>query len=268
MSDSKITLIGLNKYLSYDNKGLFDFLDVPDGIDKDTLCSNILQRGSEFEVQYPDAEYMRASVGMWSKKWYWTFDKWVKAINIEYSPLENYDRFESWTDNNTHSDITDNTHKESNKTDSKRDISGDNSSNTDATLTTNANSVDNTTIDETIENTKSAFDSATYSPYEKSDRDTGSDTTHSEDGYSHNVSNEFGNRKENDTYTETFTNNGDYKNVQNGDYETVHEGRLHGNIGIRSSQELLLQEIDVAYFSLYDRITDLFLTEFCIPIYI
>ena len=89
MSDSKITLIGLNKYLSYENKSLFDYLTLPDGIDKDTLCSNILQKGSEFEAQYPDAEYMRVSVGMWSKKWYWTIDKWLKAINIDYSPLEN-----------------------------------------------------------------------------------------------------------------------------------------------------------------------------------
>lgn len=240
MSDSKITLIGLNKYLSYENKSLFDYLTLPEGIDKDTLCSNILQKGSEFEAQYPDAEYMRASVGMWSKKWYWTIDKWLKAINIEYSPLENYDRFESWSDKNTH--------KDDDTIGSTRDITAGQTTASDSTR-----AGENIEASE-VEHTKSAFDSGTYSPYEKST--TQSDIKESDKVVSTSNTNDTSN----DKYTESRGNVGEYENR--------HEGRLHGNIGVTTSQQMLQSEIDIAYFSLYDRITDLFLTEFCIPIYI
>lgn len=240
MSDSKITLIGLNKYLGYENKGLFDYLTLPEGIDKDALCSNILQRGSEFEVQYPDAEYMRVSVGMWAKKWYWTFDKWVKAINIEYNPLENYDRFESWVDNNTH--------KDDDTINSNRDIS--------ANQNTSSNSAINTTTQDNavVEHTKSAYDSGEYSPYEKTETQ---DQVTEVSGVNANSNTGSTN---NDKYNESRGNTGEYQNT--------HEGRLHGNIGVTTSQQMLQSELEIAYFNLYERITDIFLTEYTIPVYI
>ena len=240
MSDSKITLIGLNKYLGYENKGLFDYLTLPEGIDRDTLCSNILQRGSEFEAQYPDAEYMRVSIGMWAKKWYWTFDKWVKAINIEYSPLENYDRFESWTDNNTH--------KDDDTINSTRDITANQQTESNSDMTTN-------TLDNgEVEHTKSAYDSGEYSPYEKT---TTTDNVQETSNVKADSSTDSTN---NDKYDETRGNVGEYQNT--------HEGRLHGNIGVTTSQQMLQSEIDIAYFNLYERITDIFLTEYTIPVYI
>lgn len=256
MSDSKITLIGLNKYLSYENKGLFDYLTLPDGIDKDTLCSNILQRGSEFEAQYPDPDYMRVSVGMWAKKWFWTFERWVRAINTEYNPLENYDRYESWKDNNTHKDTTNNTHKDNDTINSNRDITNKQLSESNSTMRT-----DTTDIAE-VEQTKSAYDSGSYSPYEKTNtRDNVSETSNVHTTTNTNTTN-------NDKYNESRGNNGEYNTVNNGDYENVHEGHLHGNIGVTSAQDMLTQELNVAYFNLYERITDIFLTEYTIPIYI
>ena len=41
----------------------------------------------------------------------------------------------------------------------------------------------------------------------------------------------------------------------------------HGNIGIRSSQELIVQQRDVAQFSIYEYITRSFIDRFCIEIY-
>ena len=240
MSDSKITLIGLNKYLSYENKSLFDYLTLPEGIDKDALCSNILQRGSEFEAQYPDAEYMRVSVGMWAKKWYWTFDRWLKAINIEYNPLENYDRYEDYTDKNTH--------KDDDTINSNRDISANQQTSSNSTMTGETQDIAD------VEHTKSAYDSGEYSPYEKT-------TTNDHVAESNNVSATSNTgSSNNDKYGETRGNIGEYQNV--------HNGHLHGNIGVTSSQDMLQQEIDIAYFNLYDRITDIFLTEYTIPIYI
>ena len=63
-------------------------------------------------------------------------------------------------------------------------------------------------------------------------------------------------------------------NVAGSDSSTIthgevisHEGHLYGNIGVTTSQEMLKAELDVARFSLYDQIADIFCEEFCLMIY-
>ena len=46
-----------------------------------------------------------------------------------------------------------------------------------------------------------------------------------------------------------------------------HDGRIHGNIGVTTSQQMLLAELGLGYWNIYEKITDLFLTEFTIPVY-
>ena len=46
-----------------------------------------------------------------------------------------------------------------------------------------------------------------------------------------------------------------------------HDGRIHGNIGVTTSQQMLHAELDLGYWNIYEKITDLFLTEFTIPVY-
>lgn len=46
-----------------------------------------------------------------------------------------------------------------------------------------------------------------------------------------------------------------------------HDGRIHGNIGVTTSQQMLQEELDLGYWNIYEKITDLFLTEFTIPVY-
>lgn len=145
MAIAKLTLIGLYNYMNESDTDLFLHLALPTGIDKETVINNIMLRGGEFEVLYSDPYFLRDSIITWSKKWYWTFDRWLKAINVEYNPLENYDRYEEWSEDNTKNQ--------------KR--SGENSS----TFT------DNTSYEQsgvnTDENLVSAFDSSIYQPHEK-----------------------------------------------------------------------------------------------------
>ena len=100
-----MTLIGLMKYYESNyhgyGKDLFDLLNLPEGIDKNTVINNILMKGGDFEVLYPNADYTRAFIGVWGQKWYRTFDKWVTALSIEYEPLYNFDRYEEYEDNGT-----------------------------------------------------------------------------------------------------------------------------------------------------------------------
>lgn len=228
MSSSKITMIGMYNIMKHDGVDLFELLSLPNGIDKDTVVADILQTSSEFEVMYSSPQFIHDSIRYWSKKWFWTFDKWIKAINIKYQPLNNYDRHEEWTDNNTHSD--DDTIKNVGKTTDT--ASGE------STLHDDASS----------ELQKSAFDSSTYSPSEKTINQDDSITVAKTDTSGTSENDETRNNK--------------------GEFENIHKGYMYGNIGVTSSQDMLQQELDVAMFNLYDRITDIFIQEYCIPVYI
>lgn len=116
MSKAKITLIGLNNYCVAKGYSLFDKVLIPSGIDRDMLIHAILLRAGDFEVLYPNPDFMQDVINSLFKRWYKTFEKWEKALNIEYDPLSNYDRKEEWTDS------------------SKADTSTDSSSNSDDTL--------------------------------------------------------------------------------------------------------------------------------------
>jgi len=89
------------------------------------------------------------------------------------------------------------------------------------------------------ENTKSAFDSSTYQPNEKNEAES-STTASSNDSTTVNNSEDG-----------TFT----------------HGGRIHGNIGVTTSQQMLISELDLGYWNVYQRITELFLHDFVIPVY-
>ena len=85
---------------------LFDLLEVPEGIDKDKLIDNILLEAGERSVIYSDPDFLKNAIGVWSNTYQATFERWAKALAIEYDPLENYDRRENWTDDSTHSGST------------------------------------------------------------------------------------------------------------------------------------------------------------------
>lgn len=109
MSNAKITMLGLQSYMKHYEKDLFELLNVPEGIDKETLVNNILLKGSEFEVLYSQPEFFHDMIGVFSDKWQRTFTKWVEALNVEYSPLENYDRIEDWDEKKTSANNINNT---------------------------------------------------------------------------------------------------------------------------------------------------------------
>lgn len=97
---AKLTLIGLNEYYkqTHPTRTLFDNLTLPNNIDKDVCVNHILLRYGEFCVLYPNPDFMYDAIKIFSDTYNRTFTKWADALNIEYSPLENYDRFEDWRD--------------------------------------------------------------------------------------------------------------------------------------------------------------------------
>lgn len=49
--------------------------------------------------------------------------------------------------------------------------------------------------------------------------------------------------------------------------QSQHTGHVHGNIGVTTSQQMLMSERDVAEFSIYDVIAQDFASEFCLYVY-
>lgn len=71
----------------------------------------------------------------------------------------------------------------------------------------------------------------------------------------------------NRTGSETTGHTGTIKDAGGEDFYNDHVGHIHGNIGVTSSQDLLMQQLSVSEWNVYEHVTDLFLNEFVIPIY-
>lgn len=88
-----LSLLGLYQY----NEQLFDGLRLPSGVNKDTFIDNLLAETAEFEVIYPDAEFMANMISVWSTKELPVWEKLDETLHYDYDPISNYDRHEEST---------------------------------------------------------------------------------------------------------------------------------------------------------------------------
>ena len=169
------SLLGLYNY----NNDIFRGLQLPKDVDKETLVNNLLAECAEFEILYPDADFLAFMIEVWSKKELPTWEKLSDTLNYEYDPISNYDRTEEWED------------KGKSNGDSTGKVAGYNS-----------------------ENLVSA--------------------------------------------------NGAETHVDN---ESTRKGRVHGNIGVTTTQQMIEEERRVVKFNMTDYIIDSFKRRFCLLIY-
>lgn len=235
MSMATMTIAGMYQF----KNGLFDNLNLPDGINKDDVVNQILIDGSNFEILYSDFKFMQDAIGLWSNSWYRTFAKWQKALSLEYNPIENYDRMEDWTDSSIN--------KMNRKSVENRNLS--NSMKSDRNL----QSVTKNTGSDTNLHNVSPYDSIAYVAdsqdianinNQSATADTGTMTTNGLD-------------------SGTITNTGN----DSSNTDSIHKGRMHGNIGVTTTQTMLKQELKIARFNLIKQISDVFIKDFCIMVY-
>ena len=241
MSLAKLTI---NSFLNYSNNTLFDNLTLPDGIDKDLLIDNIVMEAGEFELVYANLDFMKSAIGVWSAKNYRTFEKWIKALNVEYNPLENYDRIEEWEE--THSGSK------------------------NGTTTTNESRSDNTTTNDTsnnsgsITNNQSNTTTNSVSAYDSTNLVNESQSV--DGGNSSSTSN--GNTTSSSSSNNNVRSDGTVTTNDSESASDLRKGRTHGNVGVTTSQSMLESELNIAKWNVYKHITDLFMQEFCIMVYI
>ena len=229
MSMYRLTLAGLYQF----DESLFDNMVFPDATDKQNFIDSLILSYGECEPIYPDGDFMKQSaIPAWSQKWKRSIEKVYNVLEqIDYEPLENYDRTEDWTDS---PDIT--------------RINAQ-SGQDHAELTAGQGSVTAQTGTDTSEDKVSAYNSSGYDPSQQNTMQYGNSTTVETNGTNTNTF-KYG---KTDTNTERGTN--------------THKGRIHGNIGVTTSQQMAQSELDFRRQSFIDYCTGLFAQDLLILVY-
>lgn len=266
----------MEKELRRQNKSITDSWELDSEVfSKDTLLYSIVQTGGQFGVAYQDPSFFYDCCELFWSKYNRTFQKWFDAFEIEYNPLENYDR-------NEHTEftpgITDTTEHTGTDTETPSGVTIEShlgkDTETPSGQTTLTDEYQKNQI-ETVETQVSGFDSSSYLPKEKvintpggvsgtSGKDTTTHTTtynqaKTENDYNSRVETSFNNAKTEFEHGEVITNS------KEGSDET--ETRIHGNIGVTTSQQMLESELKVQAWNIYQHITDIFCNEMLITVF-
>lgn len=224
-----MAFLSLEGLYNYDST-LFDGFNVPKQLDKNVAITTICTRSREFELLYPDMNFMKNRIQWWSQKNKKNWQKLADTLDLEYNPIENYDRKEEWSENVTHDNSIDENHTRQSTSNNKK--------------TDNTNRIENGSS--THQNT--AFNDG----LKDSEKDYGSTTVRN-----------TGTQTFTDTTNDTDTNS----TTDAGTQSHKHEGRMHGNIGVTTTQQMIDEERRVAMYNLYDVIANSFVEEFCLMIY-
>lgn len=109
----KFTLSGFENFMNNNDSSLFAEVELPEGVESDVVKAVILERYGEMETLYADPYRMKFATTLFFKKHSRTFEKWFNAINMDYEPLYNYDRYEEWTDEGAGSKNANSNHRNS-----------------------------------------------------------------------------------------------------------------------------------------------------------
>lgn len=94
MRGATLSILGL---YSFDNTVFNDF-NLPPEIDRSVLIPDLLSECAELEILYPDIPTFKTILGSWSSHRISVWERMIKAANLQYNPIENYDRIEEWSD--------------------------------------------------------------------------------------------------------------------------------------------------------------------------
>ena len=235
-------LLSVTALYNYDNS-LFDKMVFPSQFtqdDKQTTIGNILAECAEFEILFPDFNFLKDMIELWSKLNIPVWQRIYTASLMEYNPIENYNRTELET-------ISDD------KTETHSGNDTNRSSGTDATTLSGSSTETNSGTD-TETNKQTAYDSNLQYVHDSSDLQHG-----------HTIGN-ISSGSNSTTYgkQDTFT----HGEVIEHEGDITRENHTSGNIGVTTSQQMLEQEIEVSSkLNVMNIIVNSFKTRFCLLVY-
>ena len=232
------------------NIDIFEGLILPEGspLNRDTLINAIIMRCGLNIPSFADPYVMASAITVWSAKNQYTFEHVAKIYKADYSPIENYDRYEDMSTNRDRK-MDDDTATNNSKFET---MSGNNKVTNDLTQ---QHSGKDSTVDE---NTTSAYDANTYQPENKST----SDLTHGEKiTDTGTVTTDISQTK---SATNTTTTGKDvFENEK-----TTQNNHIRGNIGVTTATAMQEAEYEfLGKYNPYDFLSGLFENDLTLYIY-
>ena len=228
---STMSVLGLYQV----DQTIFDLLRLPDGIDRNTLVHSILLESANREVLYPDPAVLKNAIGLWAERSFLTWQKLLYTTTVEYDPISNYDRTESWTEQTNDS-------RESEEIGTSNTIQNQTNSSVG-----NVNGVDDGSSTRQVK----AFNDTALSDAEKTitnlttKRDTSDQTNIKLDGSAI------------DGRTVVDSSSGSHTRT----------GHTSGNIGVTTTQQMIEAEREVVQFNIYDFIVKSFCDKFVLGVW-
>ena len=219
---TKLTLWGMNDYL--DGK-LLDFLptSLPEGTFEPALMEELIymECGDLFPY-YQVPSYCKAHIKNFFDRNAEQFKRVWEALFSEYNPIENYDRIEAWSDS----------HSESSRDSESLSMS---SSESVSAVTSSSDSQSSSSRGDV-----SAFNASTLQPQSASQGQAATTGTTNNDTRGSSNSLRAG------------------LNVKDIKARDDHGGRVHGNIGVTTSQQMIQQSIELGSYDIYIWVIALF----------
>lgn len=96
---SRLSILGIYNW----DKSIFDNLQVPNGVDKETVINSILMECNELELVYSNGDFLKELLGPWSNTMIKNWTILNTALNKEYDPIAKSESFNK----DIHQDIVD-----------------------------------------------------------------------------------------------------------------------------------------------------------------
>lgn len=233
--EATLSILGLYNY----QPAIFDSLTIPTSVDRETLIDNIIMEAAELELLFPNADILGRLIGNWSKTRLAAWNRMIGALDAEYNPIENSDRYEDHLEDYTR-DLT----ESDNYT---RDLKESDNYTRNLTDSGNSNSSGST------QNSRTGYNSGDLQVTDSSSSEDHSDETRSYTGSDERNKGYTGGDNRNKGYT-----GGDTRHT------VIH---THGNIGVTTNQHMVEAELKLRQYDIYKLITNEFIDTFCIGVY-
>ena len=230
-----LSILGLYNY----QPSIFDSLTIPTSVDRETLIDNIIMEAAELELLFPNADILGRLIGNWSKTRLAAWNRMIGALDAEYNPIENSDRYEDHLEDYTRDlmESDDYTRDLKESDDYKRNLTDSGNSNSSGS----------------IQNSRTGYNSSDLQL-----TDSSGSEDHSDDSRSYT-----GGDNRNKGYTGSDNRN---KGFTGGDtrHTVIH---THGNIGVTTNQRMVQAELELRQTDIYSIIVNEFIDKFCIGVY-
>lgn len=230
-----LSILGLYNY----QPAIFDSLTIPTSVDRETLIDNIIMEAAELELLFPNADILGGLIGNWSKTRLAAWNRMIEALDAEYNPIENTDRYEDHLE-----DYTRDLKESDNYT---RDLKENDNYTRNLTDSGKNNSSGNT------QNSRTGYNSGDLQVTDSSSSEDHGDDTRSYTGNDDRNKGYTGSDERNKGFTGNDTR-----------HTVIH---THGNIGVTTNQQMVQAELELRQTDIYSIIVNEFIDKFCIGVY-